>query len=216
MLRRVLMVTAIIGMLASPAFAQSRFEASGFFGWTISDGVSITGTPINGATYTRVDPKDSISYGFTFGVFATEQAEIEFLWSRQASTLEVTGLGAPLLSAKMNIDSYHANFVFNAGTEDTKMRPFVYIGLGATDYSNPVFPTKTLEALTRFTWAFGGGIKAYPSPHVGFKGMLRWTPTYIKSDAVGWWCDPYWGCGAIGDPQWSNQFEFSGGLLVRF
>jgi hypothetical protein len=44
----------------------------------------------------------------------------------------------------------------------------------------------------------------------------RWTPTYIKSDAEGWWCDPYWGCYVVGDAQYSNQFELSGGIVLRF
>ncbi|MET0213234.1 MAG: hypothetical protein ABW292_09540 [Vicinamibacterales bacterium] len=39
---------------------------------------------------------------------------------------------------------------------------------------------------------------------------------YIKSDAAGWWCDPYWGCYLVGDPQYSNQFGFTGGVTIRF
>src|SRR5512135_1750505 len=106
MVRRVVIGIAFVGLLASPAFAQGRVEISGSVGWTFSDGVSFTATPIGGATYTRADPKDSVSYGFTFGVYATPQAEVEFLWNRQASTLEVTGSG-PTLSGDMNVDTYH-------------------------------------------------------------------------------------------------------------
>jgi len=39
---------------------------------------------------------------------------------------------------------------------------------------------------------------------------------YIKSDAEGYWCDPYWGCYVVGDAQYSNQFGFSGGITLRF
>ena len=73
-----------------------------------------------------------------------------------------------------------------------------------------------MPGLTKFSWAFGGGIKAYPSKNVGFKAMARWTPTYIKTDGYGWWCDPFWGCAPVGNVQYSNQVEFSGGLLLRF
>jgi hypothetical protein len=45
--------------------------------------------------------------------------------------------------------------------------------------------------------------------------MLRWTPTYIKSDPAGIWCDPFYGCWALSDTQYSNQFETSGGITVR-
>jgi hypothetical protein len=45
---------------------------------------------------------------------------------------------------------------------------------------------------------------------------LAWTPTYIKSDAEGWWCDPYWGCYTVGSAQYSNQFQLAGGITLRF
>ena len=30
------------------------------------------------------------------------------------------------------------------------------------------------------------------------------------------WCDPYWGCYTVGDAQYSNQWELSGGVTLRF
>ena len=45
---------------------------------------------------------------------------------------------------------------------------------------------------------------------------LRWTPTYIKSDAEGYWCDPYWGCYVVGDAQYATQFDINGGVTFRF
>jgi hypothetical protein len=45
---------------------------------------------------------------------------------------------------------------------------------------------------------------------------MRWTPTYIKTDAAGWWCDPFWGCYLVGNAQYSNQFTFEGGVTFRF
>jgi hypothetical protein len=59
-------------------------------------------------------------------------------------------------------------------------------------------------------------VKLYPGRTVGIKLGARWTPTYIKSDSEGWWCDPYWGCYVVGNAQYSNQFEFGGGLTLRF
>jgi hypothetical protein len=45
---------------------------------------------------------------------------------------------------------------------------------------------------------------------------MRWVPTYIKSDAAGWWCDPFWGCYVVGSAQYANQLDFSGGITLRF
>ncbi len=216
MVRRVLIAAAFLGLLASPVLAQVKLEVSGSVGWTFSDGVSFTNaTPINGSVYDRADPRDSVSYGFTFGVYVTPQAEVEFLWNRQASTLDVTGNG-PKLSGDMNVDTYHGNFIFNFTEGDRIAYPFLFIGVGATNYGDATFPGKTVPGMTKFSFALGGGLKAYPSPHVGFKATARWTPTYIKTDGYGWWCDPFWGCVPVGNTQYSNQIEFSGGILFRF
>ena len=59
-------------------------------------------------------------------------------------------------------------------------------------------------------------MKVYPSPGLGLKLGIQWTPTYIKSDAAGYWCDPYWGCYMVGDAQYSNQWDISGGITFRF
>ncbi len=221
MLRRCLIAVAIIGLLASPAFAQ-RVEVSGAVGYTFSEGVDFTGVKAaNGSIYDRVDPAAGFSYNFTFGGYVTEQAEIEFLWSRQSSTLEVTGNG-PQLNGDMTISNYHGNFVYNFGGTDTPMRPFVFIGLGATSYGAAVFPAqsglpgKTTQGLTKFSWGIGAGVKGWASRNVGFKGMFRFVPTYIKSEAVGWWCDPYWGCAQAVNMSYSNAFEISGGVVARF
>ena len=56
----------------------------------------------------------------------------------------------------------------------------------------------------------------YLSPSLGARVGVRWTPTFIKSDTVGWWCDPYWGCFPVEDLQDANQWDFSGGVTFRF
>jgi hypothetical protein len=49
------------------------------------------------------------------------------------------------------------------------------------------------------TWALG--VKLNPAPHFGIRLEGQLTPTYIKSDAAGWWCDPNWGCYMVGNAQ---------------
>ena len=63
----------------------------------------------------------------------------------------------------------------------------------------------------------GGRFKIYaPGKPVGLKLQFRWTPTYVKTDTDGYWCDPYWGCYTTGDSQYSNQIELNAGLTFRF
>ena len=59
-------------------------------------------------------------------------------------------------------------------------------------------------------------MKLYGTSKIGGRIGARWTPTYIKSDADGYWCDPYWGCYLVGNAQYSNQFDINGGVTFRF
>ena len=59
-------------------------------------------------------------------------------------------------------------------------------------------------------------MKIFPSPNFGIRLEGRWTPTYIKSDPEGYWCDPYWGCYTFAEAEYSNQYELSGGIILRF
>ena len=62
----------------------------------------------------------------------------------------------------------------------------------------------------------GSQVRLPGAGNVGIRFEGRWTPTYIKSDSEGVWCDPYWGCYTVGDAQYSNQWELSGGITLRF
>jgi hypothetical protein len=58
-------------------------------------------------------------------------------------------------------------------------------------------------------------VKVYKG-RIGARAEVRMTPTYIKSDATGWWCDPYWGCYATSKSQYAGQIQMTGGVTVRF
>jgi hypothetical protein len=59
-------------------------------------------------------------------------------------------------------------------------------------------------------------VKVNAGKNFAVKFGFQWTPTYIKSDAEGWWCDPWWGCWVVGNAQYSNQVELNGGIVIRF
>ena len=103
----------------------------------------------------------------------------------------------------------------------SKVRPYILGGIGATNYgsvnyTNAAGAAASTGSDTQFSTTWGAGVKFYPSTRVGFRVGMRWTPTYIKSDPGGWWCDPYWGCYMVGNAQYANQFDFSGGVTIRF
>ena len=197
--------------MASPSFSQDkRVEINPFFGYSFSDGVTVDPIPIGGEIYDEVNPKSGMAFGVGFGVYVNENMEVGFLWARQDSVLEGKGTETTEF-ADMNVSNYHAIFTYNFGEEDAKMRPFVLGGLGATSYS----PGEDISGETQFSSTWGGGVKGYASPNVGFSLMARFTPTYIKSDPAGYWCG-FYGCYVLADTQYSNQFEISGGLSLRF
>jgi hypothetical protein len=218
-------VSVVVGLAAAvavPAFAQSnKVEVSAFGGWVFSDGVSgQTIQASDGKFYNRIDPTDSGSFGLSIGVHFTNKGEVGFMYGRQFSSLELGGQDTRNLGS-MAVSTYHGYFGYNFGEHDSKMRPFVFIGIGATNFgtvtSNLDGNTRLIGGETQMSTKWGGGVKFFASPHVGLRVALSWTPTYIKSDAAGWWCDPFWGyCYVVGSSQYSNQFEFSGGVTIRF
>jgi len=209
-----------VWMLASlpTALAQEhRFELGGVFGYTFSEGVRVDPGTVAGAFFDEVYPKSGLSYGTSFGVFLTEDIEVEFSWSQQDSTLAAEGETTREF-ADMKINNYHVNFVYNWGNEESSLRPFLFGGLGATQYRPGDIMGATVEGSTRFSSTWGGGIKFYTGRNFGLQLRGRWTPTYIKSDPAGIWCSSYWpwGCYLLQDSNFSHQLEIAGGVSFRF
>jgi opacity protein-like surface antigen len=221
MAKRLFVLAALFSLfMSSSAYAQ-KVEVSGIFGWTLSDGV--TGQAVlagDGQLYDTIDIKDSASWGLSFGFNATENVEVGFLFGQQMSTLAVEGTRTRDVG-DLTVSTYHPYVAFNAGDVDSTIRPYVMFGLGATNYGPVSFTGANGQARetggeTQFSTTWGAGVKLFPSPNVGVRFGAQWTPTYIKTDAAGWWCDPYWGCYVVGDAQYSNQFQFNGGITFRF
>ncbi len=220
MTRRFFWQFVLLAAFVSPSLAQdSRVEINPFLGYTFSEGVDVNQNTVIGIVVDEVHPTSAFSWGVQIGVFATENAEIGFLFSDQDSRLELKAAGG--LSeevADLAVRNYHGVFTYNWGEERSTTRPFLFAGLGATSYSFGQVDGFDIDNESRFSWTWGGGVKVYPGRSVGFSAMARWTPTYIKSDPAGLWCSPYWpgGCWVIQDTDYSNQFEFTAGLLLRF
>jgi outer membrane protein W len=214
-------VALVVVLVTAPAWAQdSKVEISGNAGWTFSDGVGgANAIAANGNVYDRIDPKDSFSWNLTLGYNFTPSWGLEFIYDQQKSKLELGGTNTVELG-DFKITNYHGAFVYSFGDESATARPYVLFGAGATSYpgltTTVLGQQHTTEGNTKFSGTVGLGVKVYPGHNVGLKLQSRWTPTYIKSDSAGWWCDPYWGCYAVSNAQYSNQFELTGGLTIRF
>src|SRR5262245_34488660 len=180
---------------SAPGRAQEpRAEISVIVGWVFSDGVH--GDPVatgDGAIYDRVDPKNSFTWGLGGGALLNDNAEVGFLFGQQLSTLQASGTNSVDVG-DMTINRYHGYFAYNFLDPRSPARPYVFGGLGATNFSAVEYTRLsgqpgTIGGLTRFSSTWGAGVKVYANPRVGARFGVQWTPTYIKSDAVGWWCD---------------------------
>ena len=216
--RIALALFVIIAVATPPAFAQVA-EVGVWAGWTLSDGVS--GNAIlagDGNFYDRVDPKDGGSWGFNVGFLIGDNAEVGFMYGHEFSTLKISGPTAERELGDLGITGYHGYFAYNWGEIDFPVKPFVFGGLGATSFGDVDVATinRTIPGETQFSTTWGAGVKFLANGRFGGRVAVRITPTYIKTDSVGWWCDPYWGCYLVGNAQYSNQFEFSGGITARF
>jgi len=226
---QVIVGAAVVAAGAIVARAQDspRIEVAVETGYTASEGIKASQPRvIAGQVYNDLDIKSGGNLGLTFGVFVTPNAELEFLWNRQFSTFNASNPAPAIDLADVSVDNFHGNFVYNWFDGSAKSRPFIFIGLGATHYApgepaplpstGPARPS-SIDSATKFSWSLGGGVKVYPAQHVGLRLTARWTPTYIKSDSEGVWCDPFYPtCWVLADPDYSNQFALTGGLTLRF
>jgi opacity protein-like surface antigen len=218
-----LTVMACSMALAAPAVAQVEVGVEG--GYSISEGITAsTSRIIQGQVYSKLDVKSGPTWGLNAGVYIGPNYEVEFLYHRQFGEFEISEPAPTKKLAKLDVDSYHWNLVYNTGDPRASMRGFFFGGLGMSrflpgDYDPQINPLNAalIQSATKFSSTWGGGVKFYPSPKVGVRGTLRWTPTYIKSDAGGLWCDPFYPtCWVLSNPDYVNQFELSGGVTFRF
>jgi opacity protein-like surface antigen len=223
---RIVAVAALVavGVVRAQAQDPPRVEIAFETGYTASEESDLVGANHRRAGLQRSRHQERREFRVPGGCLRDTQCRVEFLWNRQFSQFDASNPAPSQLLADVSVDNYHGNFVYNWFESDAKVRPFLFGGIGATHYSpgDPVSLPKVtsatgIDSATKFSFTWGGGVKLYPTPHFGVRLSARWTPTYIKSDAGGIWCDPYYGpCWVLADPDYSNQFAINGGVTFKF
>jgi outer membrane protein W len=217
-------IGAAVFAAAASANAQShdpRIELSAMVGWTASDGV--TGSPVlagDGNIYDAINPRDSFNFSLSGGYYVTPNVMVEAMWDRQYSSLDLSGTRDRGLGS-FNIDNVHAMVAYHFFEPNAPIRPYLGGGLGWTnygtlDFTGPSGEARAIDGQSRFSTKWEAGVKAAASHNLALRAGVTFTPTYVKSDASGWWCDPFWGCYVTGNAQYSNQWSFNGGLSFRF
>lgn len=218
---RIFVVLVLMFSVSPLVLAQdSVMEITPFFSYTFSDGIDFDPRVLpGGIVVDNITPKSGTAWGFQVDVLASEAFAMGFLFSDQSSKMELRVLGGQKQEiTDMKVRNYHGIFTLNLGEADAPARPFIFGGLGATQYSPDKIMGNSVDSRSRFSTTWGGGMKMYGSEHVGVRLTARWTPTYINTDPTGIWCSPYWpgGCWVVGEANYSHQFELSGGVILRF
>src|SRR5262245_32936130 len=185
MIGRALIATGLVVAFAAPAQAQ-KFEVSFTGGYSTSEGITGDTIVVPGSgSFNEIAVKSGGSFGLSFGYVLESGGEVGFLWGRQMSKLAAEGTTSVDIG-DMNVGHYDGYFPYNF-LPDSNVHPYLMIGFGATDYGSVDFSTPnrtgTVSGPVRFSTTWGGGVKMFTSSgKVGFKGGVRWTPTYITSE----------------------------------
>jgi opacity protein-like surface antigen len=209
---RLLWATIVLTAVAAPtAWGQKGIELTPFVGGQFNSGLDLSTT-----LYDHIDVKSGLNYGFSVGYLIGKHGGVEFTWNHNhADTLaQPTGGGADLKVFGLKTNQYLGYYVLHFKDPESRMRPFILFGAGVTNLA----PDKSrVNSSTRFSWAFGGGVKYGLSKHIGVRLQAKWTPIYINTITEGVWCDPVWGgCWSKGDALFLHQIDGTAGLTFRF
>lgn len=206
----------LIFSLSTVMAQDHRIEVNGTVGYTFSNGIDISPIDVEGVLVDRISPTSAFNWDVGMDVFLSEGWALGFNFGQQRSMLRARVRSAPDIDVSdMNINNYHGIFTYNFGDEDSEIRPYIFGGLGATQYQPGPVNGASASSRTRFSTTWGGGVKYFLSEHFGIRGGVRWTPTYITSTPGGIWCSP-WYCWHVANDLFSHQFEMGGGAVVRF
>jgi opacity protein-like surface antigen len=196
-MRRLLTVLATLS--AAPAFSQG-FEVTALAGYTTPGG-------IEQGTRTLDDLKlaGSFTWGASLGWSFSPRLGVEASWARVGSGVELSTAQASQELFDVTIDQLQGSLVYQFGGTESRIRPFVTAGAGASIFSSTDIDTETKLALN-----VGAGLKWLPSKRFGARLQAKYTPTYLN-DKGSDFCDPFGFC-----QDWLHQFELMGGMVVRF
>jgi len=149
------------------------------------------------------------AYGVVVDVPLSEGFQIEALFSRQHAHVLVPPRGfAPAVSWHINVDHWQGGGLQELG-EALRVRPFLTGTLGLTHFGSDV------DSEFRFTLAAGGGVKLFPSRHVGVRLDGRVFATFLEGHGNAAACGPGGCILALNlDVVW--QADFTAGVVVRF
>lgn len=211
-MKRSLASVSLVLLLAAPAFAGD-FEITPFVGYRVG-GESFVYDDYSSQS---VDIDSSANFGLMFDIPVIAGLRVELLGDYQStdfSSYRYYGHGGPIDLGGIDVTYFQAGILYQ-WLDGRPVRPYVVHTLGLA-HLDPELGGST----DRFSLSLGGGVKIFPTEHVGFRfeGRGFWADTADTS----YWDDDYWddcdyydnrNCRRNDD---LTQFEFSVGLIFAF
>ena len=151
----------------------------------------------------------------------TPNVQVEFLFDQQQSKLAVAGTST-LDIGDMSVSNYHGVLAYNFGASDAQVRPFVFGGLGATHYGSLSFTgaggqDREIGGETQFSTTWGARPEALSRARASASASRAAgrPPTSSRTPRAGG-ATPTGAATCCPTPQYSNQFELTGGITLRF
>jgi len=132
-IRMILLSALTLFVLLPSAFAQ-KIELTGLIGGQLNGGVDLSTS-----LFHRIDVQNSTNYGATAGYLFGEHYGLEFQWNRtRANTVaQPLGGGPDVKVFTLNQNQYMGNFVYHFVSEESRLRPFAFFGMGASSLYQP-------------------------------------------------------------------------------
>jgi hypothetical protein len=210
-----LLFTILFSFIASaPANAQyyhdyQKWEVAPFVGFETSGSYPLN----NSLAFDRLRANSGLSYGTFIDYSLTENAQAEFMWSRNNTSFDGRAVGTSAYVKAFNSDynQFEFGFLYMLLNSERKLRPFVDGGIGFAHESNDRNnPNRTL-----LMFGLGGGAKYNVSRHFSLRGDVRWLPARAAK-TPGVVCDSFGFCYQQNISYYLQRVNLTGGFAFRF
>jgi hypothetical protein len=205
-MRGAIVAGAVALLCTVPSLAEAqgpdRVEVTAFGGYRFG------GDFYEIASRRPVDADGAASFGVILNIPFTRETQIEALYTHQQARFTLAGAdGLEEQRFRVTVDHYQVGGLTEFGVG--RARPFLTGLVGLTRYE------ASGDNELRFSVAAGGGVKLFPTSHLGARLDGRVFATLVDAEADVLVCTPGFCAGSI-DASFVWQAEFTAGVVIRF